>query len=80
MVFSLHEVFSKASIQGHQLMNDVRHLHKLEVIFKGAITFSGVLMLHTIAPVFEGIEAFVLDFPAQASSSTGVGNIAGVYR
>jgi len=78
MVFSLHEVFSKASIQGDQLMDEVRHLHELKVIFKGAITFPGVLMLHAITSVFEGIEAFILDFPAQASSPTGVSNIAGV--
>ena len=57
-------------------MNEVRHLHELEVIFKGAINFPGVLMLHAIASVFEGIEAFILDFPAQASCPTGIGNIA----
>ena len=78
MVFNLHKVLPKASIQCHQLMDEVRHLHKLEVIFKGAITFPGVLVLHAIASIFERIEAFILDFPAQTPGPTGIGNIAGV--
>ena len=78
MVFCLHKGLAKASSQGHQLMDEVCHLHELEIIFKSAITFPGILVFHTIAPVFEGIEAFVLDFPSQTPCATGVGNIAGV--
>ena len=59
-------------------MDEMRHLHELEIIFKGAITFPGVLMLHAIASIFERIEAFILDFPAQTPRPTGVGNITGI--
>jgi hypothetical protein len=37
----------------------------LEIIFKSAITFPGILVFHTIAPVFEGIEAFVVSRPQE---------------
>jgi hypothetical protein len=53
-------------------MDEVCHLHELEIIFKSAITFPGILVFHAIAPVFEGIEAFVLDFPAQTPCATRV--------
>ena len=68
MVFSLHEAFLKAGVQCHQLMDDVCHLHELEVILKGAVTFPGVLVFHAIIPIFERIEAFILNLPSQALS------------
>src|SRR5664279_4240612 len=43
-------------------MDDVCHLHELEVIFKRCVTFSCILMLHAITPIFECIEAFILIF------------------
>lgn len=76
MVFSRHEAFLKAGVQRHQLMDEVRHLHELEVILKCAVTFPGVLVFHAVAPVFQRVEAFILDFPPQTPSVAGVGNVS----
>jgi len=59
-------------------MDDVCHLHELEVIFKRCVTFSCILMLHAIPSIFECIEALILNFPSQAPGFTGVGNVTGI--
>ena len=38
----------------------------------------GVLVLHAVAPVFERVEAFILDLPAQTPVVAGIGNVTGI--
>jgi len=56
-------------------MDEVCHLHELEIVLQCGVTFACKLMLHAIAGVLQGVEAFVIDFPTQASDATGGGNV-----
>ena len=40
MIGCFHEVFLKAGVDGHQLMDDVCHLHKLEIVFESRVAFA----------------------------------------
>ena len=64
MIGSLHEIFLKAGVESHQLMDEVCHLHELKVVFQGGVTFACILMLHAVATVLQRVESFVLYFPA----------------
>ena len=78
MIALFHEIFLKAGVEGHQLMDEVCHLHELEIVLEGGIAFACILMLHAVAAVLQGVETFVLDFPAQATDPTGAGNVAAI--
>lgn len=78
MIRCLHEMFLKAGVESHQLMDEVCHLHELKIVFQGGVTFACILMLHAIATVLQGVEALVLDFPAQASDLAGADNVAAI--
>jgi len=66
MIGPFHEILLKAGVESHQLMDEVCHLHELEIVLEGGVTFACILVLHAIAAVLQGVEALVLDFPAQA--------------
>ena len=76
MIGSLHEIFLKSGVECHQLMDEVCHLHELEIVLEGGVAFACVLMRHAIAAVLQGVEALVLDFPAQPTDLAGADNVA----
>ena len=78
MIGCLHEIFLKAGVDGHKLMDDVSHLHELKIVLEGGVAFACILMLHAVAAVLQGVETLVLDFPAQATDPTGAGNVAAI--
>ena len=80
MIGSLHKILLKAGVEGHELMDDVCHLHELEIVLQGGVAFASILMFHAIAAVLQGVEALVLDFPAQPTDLAGAGNVAAIDR
>ena len=78
MIGGFHETLLKAGVEGHELMDEMCHLHELEVVFEGDIAYACILMLHAIASVLQGVEALVLNFPAQATYPTCADNVADI--
>ena len=52
-------------------MNEVRHLHELEIVREGDGVLAYIFMLHAITTVLQGVESLVLNFPAHAPRPTG---------
>ncbi|MBV5298900.1 MAG: hypothetical protein JZU64_12410 [Rhodoferax sp.] len=69
MIGSFHEIFLKAGVESHQLMDEVCHLHELEIVLEGGVAFACVLMRHAIAAVLQGVEALVLLFSSAGFST-----------
>ena len=76
MVGCPHEIFLKAGVEGHELMDQVCHLHELEIVLECGVAFARILMFHAVTAVLQGVETLVLDFPAQATDLTGADNVA----
>ncbi len=72
IVEGFHEVFLKAGVEGHQLMDDVCHLRELKVVFESRVALACMLVFHAIATVLQGVGTLVLDFPAHSTHPTGL--------
>ena len=69
MVGGSHEIFLKSGVEGHELMDQMCHLHELKIVLEGGVAFACVLMRHAIAAVLQGVEALVLLFSSAGFST-----------
>ena len=48
MIGTLHELFLKSGGEGHELMDEVCHLHELEIVFESGVAFAYILELFPV--------------------------------